>query len=101
MTYWLTNQPRYINKNTIYQFDRFLEYWYVNLTDKVLESKFRRKRSEESLRKFLSLIVKHPSNDPVEERVVYVNKVRNILDNRPLESTMSRIWSEVKESAKK
>jgi hypothetical protein len=100
MTQWLTAPSEYVNSNTIFQSDRFLEYWYSKLTDKSLEAYFRHEGGEQALRKFLSQLINHKSSDPVKARTVYVNKIRTILDNRPLESTIRRIWSEVKESAK-
>lgn len=109
MTHWLTNSIKNINRYVIWQYDTYLEYWYENLTEENLEKllvsnnedsnmrKKSKKREEEGLRMYLETLAGFDANsDASNFRKVFVEKVRKILNERPIPSLLKNMWEEAK-----
>ena len=80
-----------------------LEHWYARLTDeKCEELKMDTKRSptgEESVLEYLSIVARYHTPEESSEDFIrqdYCNKVRDILNGRPLPTLMKQWWEEAK-----
>ncbi len=100
MNHWLNNKnKKTINKFTIYACDCYLEYWYGSLSDDNLTQLFethprarRPNKLIDAFKDYLKVILTYETDTAPEcFKSIYVQKVRKILNERPLSKSMQAI----------
>ena len=100
-TGWIINPDEATHPYFIWQYDQPLEYWYRSITDKKVRDTLNHRGSSIALRRSLSRIAAYDTSlKPEHNKSLYVEKVRKILNERPIPENMQELWSEAKESVK-
>ncbi len=96
---WLTNADSCSNRYVTWQYDRAIKYWYASLTNTQVERDLQRRGSVIALERSLNAIAKYDDKSkPDHYKSIYVNKVRKILNEKPIPEKLKEMWEEAKKS---
>ena len=101
MTKWLCNKTlNYINEDCLYQYDNYLEYWYLSCAQVKETDEFQISeifRDIDLLKKGLYRIHHFDTEKEGDTcRSRFVNKMRKILDERAFLGDFKQLWEDVK-----
>ena len=101
MTKWLCNKTlNYINEDCLYQYDNYLEYWYLSCAQVKETDEFQISeifRDVDLLKKGLYRIHHFDTEKEGDTcRSRFVNKMRKILDERAFLGDFKQLWEDVK-----
>ena len=97
MTNWLTNSEGYVNRYALWQYDSCINYWYSSLTERRIDKAFKKNDVKSWQRYFDALVHFDAETDPDNFRSVYVNKIRKILDEKPIPAKLEKLWESTKQ----